>query len=1004
MPTSKDKAPKSPRTPRTPKSKKSPRTPRSRSGTPGRRKTELDEDRKAKAKEMASEKGLVWTKDVPLTSKDYAPVKRDDSHLAQQEIGFLDIGKAEPTHAYDVAGDWKLLYKKPGSDGKPIGPGISPRASPITSPKSRRNKLPPAMKIYVRKWDGTRLCLENVKPDDTIYEIQNRLEDEHFIPREHQRLRFGSRPLDKPKETLVDCGIVDCATLDLDWKIHVREPYSDKTHTLNVNPTDTIDDVKNKIEAKTRIPKNGQVLDFDGRALDKDHKTLDDYEIEHDDTIDMQPMQIKVRAPDGRICDLIVKPEDSINDVKKQVKRKLGIPAKVQRPTFDGKPLPDNSTLEDNDIRHGDVIDLTPMQIKIRAPDGETCTLTVKPDDTIPDIKDQVEKKLGIPVKEQRPTFDGKPLYDNSTLEENSIGHGDVIDLSPMKIRVRAPDGRVCELNVQPQDTIPAIKKQVKKKLGIPTKQQRPTFKNKPLLDDSTLDDNGIKHADVIDLQPMQIKVEAPDGRTVTLNVNPDDTIPSIKNQVEKKLGIPAEDQRPLFNDKLLPDNSTLEDNGIQDGDIVHLGPMEITVKAPDGRKTKLSVNPDDTVDDIKKRVKKKLGILTEDQRPRFNGEPLPGDSTLRDNGIQHGDTIILDPMEIKIRAPDGRIVELMVIPDYTIEDIKKRAEKELGIAPEDQRPEFNGKPLEDDTTLRDNNIRHGDTIHLQPMVIQVKAPDGRIADLVVNPDDRIDDVKKKVKKQLGIPTKNQHPAFNGEPLPKKSTLKDNGIRHGDMIELLPMEIYVIDLDGNKGTYTVNPTDTVGVIKSQVEDKTGVEHEDQRLVFDSNLLADDDKSLNDVGIEHQDTLKLEPWRVHVRLPGGKKITLNVNPRTGTTNDVKNMVSKSEGIPPKKQILKFKGNELDDPFTLADNGIQHDDTLDLRMTPPQPKLNSPTIKKDYKKQLEFNKPLDPDRFGRVTVTSYKTRYDGEPGESFIDGEIKREVTDFKFEKPVLKSGQ
>ncbi len=961
-------------------------------------KTELDEERKAKAKEMAAKKGLIWTKNVPKNGKIYAPVLRDDSHLAHQEIGFLDIGKAEPTHAYDVGGDWKLLYKKPGDD-KPIGPGISPRASPISSPKPKRSMLPPPMKIYIRKWDGTRLCLENVKPDDTIDDIQERIEDEHYIPKENQRLRFGSRPLDKPKETLKDCGIVDCATLDLDpMQIHVREPIRKKKHTLNVNPTDTIDQVKDKIEDKTGIPKKDQILDFDGRPLDKDHETLEDYGIEHDDTIDMQPMEIKVRAPDGRVCDLIVDPDDTINDVKKQVKKKLGIPAKEQRPTFNGTPLPDNSTLEENDIHHGDVIDLTPMQIKVRAPDGQSCTLTVEPDDTIPDVKDQVEKKLGIPPRDQRPTFDGKPLPDNSTLEDNNIGHGDVIDLAPMKIRVRAPDGRTCELNVQPQDTIPDIKKQVKRKLGIPTKQQRPTFKNKPLPDDSNLDDNGIKHGDVIDLQPMQIKVRAPDGRTAYLNVNPDDTIPQIKDQVEKKLGMQPEDQRPIFNDKPLPDNSTLDDNGIQDGDVIDLEPMAINVKAPDGRKTQLSVDPDDTIDDIKKRVKKKLGIPTEDQRPRFNNNPLPGDSTLRDNGIRHGDTIHLDPMEIKVRAPDGRITELMVIPDYTIEDIKKRVEKNLGIAPEDQRPEFKGKPLEDDTTLRDNNIKHGDTINLQPMEIQVKAPDGRIADLVVNPDDTIDDVKKEVKKQLGIPTKNQRPAFNGDLLPKKSTLKDNGIRHGDMIELLPMEIYVIDLDGTKGTYEVNPTDTVGDIKSQVEDKTGVETQDQRLVFESNLLTDDGKTLSDVGIEHQDTLKLEPCRIHVRLPGGKKITLDVNPRTDTPNDVKNMMSKREGIPPKKQILKFKGNELEDPMSLADNGIKHDDTIDLRMTPPAPKLNAntPEIKKDLRKAL------DPDRYGRVTVTSYKTRYDGEPGESVIDGVISRNVTDFKFEKPVLKS--
>jgi len=747
-----------------------------------RRMTELDEERKSRGKSQAAEKGLKWTKNVPKEGKAYVPKLRDDSHMADQEVGFLDIGKAAPTHAYDVGGEWKLLYKKPAA---PIGPGIKPRESRKVSP-------PPP-----------------------------------------------SPPPPAPP-----------------MEISVREPYRNKKHVLRVEPTDTIDEIKDRVEDKTGIPKKDQVLTFDGRPLDNDRKTLDEYGIQHQDTLDLEPMEIKVRTPDGRVVDLIVDPEDTIDDVKKQVKKKLGIPPEHQRPTFNGKPLPDNSTLEDNGIHHGDVIDLQPMQIKVRAPDGRTCDLDVSPDDTIPDIK----------------------------------------------------------------------------------------------------------------------------------------------NQVEKKLGIPAEEQRPIFNDEPLPDNSTLDDNGIKHGDVIDLEPMQINVRAPDGRTTQLSVSPDDPIDRIKKRVKKKLGIPTADQRPTFNGNPLPDESTLRDNDIQHGDTIDLSPMEIKVRTPDGRVAELVVTPDDTIDDVKDKVEYKLGIAPEDQRPSFKGKRLPDKSTLNDNDIHHGDTIDLEPMEIQVKTPDGRISDLVVNPYDLIKDVKKQVEKQLGIPVGNQRPTFDNEPLPDKSTLKDNNIRHGDMIELQPMEIYVIDLDGNKGTYQVNPLDTIEEIKSRVEDKTGVDRNAQRLSFEGTLLEEDNDTLKDVGIEHRDTLKLEPFTVHIRLPGGKKISMDVNPKTTSPNDLKNIVKKREGIMPSKQILKLGGKELDDPSSLEENGVQHNDVIDLRMAPPPVKLTTPEIKRD------FRKALDPDRYGTVTVTTYKTRYDGEPGESFIDGEIKRTVTDFKFEKPILNSDQ
>merc|ERR1712194_1002058 len=124
-------------------------------------------------------------------------------------------------------------------------------------------------------------------------------------------------------------------------------------------------------------------------------------------------------------------------------------------------------------------------------------------------------------------------------------------------------------------------------------------------------------------------------------------------------------------------------------------------------------------------------------------------------------------------------------------------------------------------------------------------------------------------------------------------------------------------------------------------------------------------------------------------------TLAVNPKNTTANDVKNMVKKSEGIMTKKLTLKHNGNELNDPTSLEDNGIQNEDTIDVEVAPPDGQ------KPPYKKGDLFKKEK-PDRYGKVTVTRYKTRYDGEPGENFIDGEGVSDTTDFKFEEPLRKS--
>ena len=103
-----------------------------------------DEERTSQGKITSKQKGLKWSKNVP-DSKIYEPVKRDDSHMANDETGFLNLGQAEPTHAYDVGGQWKLLYKKPGGDNideddKPKGPGMKSRKKSKSPPPSTKVK------------------------------------------------------------------------------------------------------------------------------------------------------------------------------------------------------------------------------------------------------------------------------------------------------------------------------------------------------------------------------------------------------------------------------------------------------------------------------------------------------------------------------------------------------------------------------------------------------------------------------------------------------------------------------------------------------------------------------------------------------------------------------------------------------------------------------------------------------------------------------------------------
>jgi hypothetical protein len=224
-----------------------------------------------------------------------------------------------------------------------------------------------------------------------------------------------------------------------------------------------------------------------------------------------------------------------------------------------------------------------------------------------------------------------------------------------------------------------------------------------------------------------------------------------IKDTIQEEQSIPKDQQRLFKAEEELDDAKTVKEYGFKNGALIKVkAGIYITISdSEDVILFSMYAKKTDTILSIKEEIQKNNGVVPEKIALKLAGGTglLQPSKTVADYDIVQGSTITFRiRVKVLVKTPEDNTLEFLILPSTLISQVKTMIEGKINAPTDHQRLFLRAVELDDDKSLKDQNITEGNTITLMTgFNIEVKVPSGEVQKLVVERNDTVASIKAQV-------------------------------------------------------------------------------------------------------------------------------------------------------------------------------------------------------------------------------------------------------------------